>query len=192
MPPGFAFVRTPMWDKADPEAREALEELAKELGAQEEIDLPVDFDGAWPALRAIMAADMAHNLDHFADKGKVSKHFTELVAEGRAVTATQYTGRASRCAPLCPRGRWKSSRAIRRRHHYAVHPRCGAAWDRALTGDPMFCSFWTLTGLPALNLPILADDEGLPIGVQLIGAPGRDERIVADRARSASTSLSEG
>jgi carboxymethylenebutenolidase len=46
------------------------------------------------------------------------------------------------------------------------------------TGDPVFCSFWTLTGMPSLNLPVLADDEGLPIGVQLVGAPGRDERLL--------------
>ena len=46
------------------------------------------------------------------------------------------------------------------------------------TGDPVFCSFWTLTGLPSLNLPLLADDEGLPIGVQLVGAPGRDEKLL--------------
>src|SRR5471032_115967 len=32
LPPSFAFVRTPMWDKADADARSALEDLAKELG----------------------------------------------------------------------------------------------------------------------------------------------------------------
>ena len=42
----------------------------------------------------------------------------------------------------------------------------------------MFCSLWTLIGFPALNLPLLASDEGLPIGVQLVGAPGRDERLL--------------
>ncbi len=46
------------------------------------------------------------------------------------------------------------------------------------TGDPVFCSLWTLTGLPALNLPLLANSEGLPIGVQLIGAPLRDEKLL--------------
>jgi len=47
LPPSFAFVRTPMWDKADPETQSALEELAKEVGARE-IDLPADYAGAWP------------------------------------------------------------------------------------------------------------------------------------------------
>ncbi|HEY6831805.1 MAG TPA: amidase family protein, partial [Pseudolabrys sp.] len=33
-------------------------------------------------------------------------------------------------------------------------------------------------GFPALNVPLLESSEGLPIGVQLIGAPGRDERLL--------------
>jgi Asp-tRNA(Asn)/Glu-tRNA(Gln) amidotransferase A subunit family amidase len=46
------------------------------------------------------------------------------------------------------------------------------------TGNPLFCSLWTLVGYPALNLPLLGNADGLPIGVQLIGAPGRDERLL--------------
>jgi Asp-tRNA(Asn)/Glu-tRNA(Gln) amidotransferase A subunit family amidase len=46
------------------------------------------------------------------------------------------------------------------------------------TGDPAFCTLWTLTGLPALSLPLLADDGGLPLGVQLVGPPDRDARLL--------------
>jgi Asp-tRNA(Asn)/Glu-tRNA(Gln) amidotransferase A subunit family amidase len=35
-----------------------------------------------------------------------------------------------------------------------------------------------LTGLPSLSLPLLAGESELPIGVQLIGAPGRDARLL--------------
>src|SRR5450759_709671 len=42
LPPSYAFVRTPMWDKADAEARGALEDLAKDLGARE-VDLPDEY-----------------------------------------------------------------------------------------------------------------------------------------------------
>ena len=90
VPPSFALVRTPMWDKADAEARSALEDLAKEVGARE-VDLPANYRAAWDALRAIMAADMAFNLGAIVDKGgEISKRFRELIEEGRKVTATQY------------------------------------------------------------------------------------------------------
>ena len=83
-------MRTPVWEKADAEARGALEELAKEVDARE-VDLPPDFNAAWEAHRAIMAADMAFNLGALLDQGgEVSKAFRDLIAEGRKVTATQY------------------------------------------------------------------------------------------------------
>jgi Asp-tRNA(Asn)/Glu-tRNA(Gln) amidotransferase A subunit family amidase len=175
LPPSFAFVRTPMWDKADVEAREGLEELAKELGARE-VDMPAGYDGAWAALRAIMAADMAHHLGDYVEKGEVSRQFAELIAEGRAVTATQYLA-ALRDARRYAEGTME----IFEQYADAIltwSARGVAPQGIEATGDPVFCTFWTLTGMPSLNLPILADDEGLPIGVQLVGAPGRDEKLL--------------
>jgi Asp-tRNA(Asn)/Glu-tRNA(Gln) amidotransferase A subunit family amidase len=46
------------------------------------------------------------------------------------------------------------------------------------TGSPMFAMPWTLMGTPALNLPLLANDKGLPIGVQLVGARRHDSRLM--------------
>jgi Asp-tRNA(Asn)/Glu-tRNA(Gln) amidotransferase A subunit family amidase len=33
-------------------------------------------------------------------------------------------------------------------------------------------------GLPAVNLPLLQGESGMPIGVQLVGAPGDDARLL--------------
>jgi Asp-tRNA(Asn)/Glu-tRNA(Gln) amidotransferase A subunit family amidase len=176
LPPSYAFVRTPMWDKADAEARAALEDLAKELGARE-VDLPDDYRAAWDALRAIMAADMAYNLGAIVDKGgEISKQFRDLIAEGREVTAVQYLA-AVRDARRYAEGMSaifeQLSDAIITLSAKGVAPQGLGA-----TGDPVFCTLWTLTGFPSLNLPLLANSEGLPIGVQLVGAPGRDERLL--------------
>jgi Asp-tRNA(Asn)/Glu-tRNA(Gln) amidotransferase A subunit family amidase len=46
------------------------------------------------------------------------------------------------------------------------------------TGDPIFCTIWTLAGLPALNLPILQGENDLPIGVQMIGRKRDDARLL--------------
>jgi Asp-tRNA(Asn)/Glu-tRNA(Gln) amidotransferase A subunit family amidase len=37
---------------------------------------------------------------------------------------------------------------------------------------------WTLTGLPAVTLPLFAGEGGLPLGAQLIGPPRRDGRLM--------------
>jgi amidase len=38
---------------------------------------------------------------------------------------------------------------------------------------------WNITGQPAASVPASLDDDGLPVGVQLIGRAGEDERLVA-------------
>ncbi len=46
------------------------------------------------------------------------------------------------------------------------------------TGDPIFCTLWTLAGLPCVTLPLLMGDTDLPIGVQLIGPAEKDNRLL--------------
>jgi Asp-tRNA(Asn)/Glu-tRNA(Gln) amidotransferase A subunit family amidase len=47
------------------------------------------------------------------------------------------------------------------------------------TGDPLFCRTWTLLGLPCINLNISTGPNGLPIGVQLIAAYGKDQFLLS-------------
>jgi len=42
----------------------------------------------------------------------------------------------------------------------------------------MFNFLWTYLGCPAISLPLL-QVEGLPLGVQLVGARGEDARLLA-------------
>jgi Asp-tRNA(Asn)/Glu-tRNA(Gln) amidotransferase A subunit family amidase len=186
LPPRFALVRTPMWDKADPETRSALEDIAKEVGA-EEIDLPPSYEEAWPALRAIMSAEMAFNLGHFVDQGVASKEFTALITEGRTVTAPQYL------AALRDARRYAEDMAyiFEQYADAIITPSASGIAPLGIeaTGNPLFCSLWTLVGYPALNLPVLANADGMPIGMQLIGAPGRDEKLLCT-ARALIGSLS--
>jgi len=46
------------------------------------------------------------------------------------------------------------------------------------TGDPICCTLWTLAGLPCITLPLLTDDDNLPVGVQLVGGLGEDDRLL--------------
>jgi Asp-tRNA(Asn)/Glu-tRNA(Gln) amidotransferase A subunit family amidase len=49
----------------------------------------------------------------------------------------------------------------------------------ASTGSPMFCTTWTLCGVPALNMPILEGAHRMPIGAQLVGPRDGDGRLLA-------------
>lgn len=42
-----------------------------------------------------------------------------------------------------------------------------------------FVRMWNVTGQPAISLPIHATTDGTPVGVQLVGPPGRDDLLVS-------------
>jgi Asp-tRNA(Asn)/Glu-tRNA(Gln) amidotransferase A subunit family amidase len=133
---------------------------------------------------------MAFNLGaHVDGGGEVSKQFHDLVAEGRKVTATEYLAAvrdARRYADAMTGIFEQVADAIITLSARGVAPKADAG-----TGDPVFCSLWTLTGMPALNLPVLTGEDELPLGLQLIGARGRDERLLRT-ARALISKLDSG
>ena len=51
------------------------------------------------------------------------------------------------------------------------------------TGDPVMALPWTHAGLPAVSLPAGTDAAGWPMGLQVVGRFGEDERLTAATAR---------
>ena len=176
LPPRFAFARTAVWDKADAGTKAAFEELVAALGpAITPVELPASLAEAWDTHRTIMATDMAHNLAPFVARGEPSEVMGKLLARGRSVSAVDYL------AALAQAPRYAASLAdIFDEYDAILTPAAPGVAPEGLgaTGDPAFCTLWTLTGLPALSLPLLAGEGGLPLGVQLVGAPGRDARLL--------------
>jgi len=46
------------------------------------------------------------------------------------------------------------------------------------TGSAAFTSPWSFAGFPSLSIPSGLDGNGLPLAVQLVGAPGAEERLL--------------
>ncbi|MFS2225379.1 amidase [Pantoea sp. B65] len=61
--------------------------------------------------------------------------------------------------------------------------RIGDQDDSVLTGNMRFNALASLAALPALSLPAGFDHAGLPIGMQLIGADGREQQLMAIASR---------
>jgi Asp-tRNA(Asn)/Glu-tRNA(Gln) amidotransferase A subunit family amidase len=59
------------------------------------------------------------------------------------------------------------------------------------TGNPIFCTLWTYLGTPAITLPLLQSEAGLPLGVQLVGRRGDDARLLRT-ARSLVNTMRSG
>jgi Asp-tRNA(Asn)/Glu-tRNA(Gln) amidotransferase A subunit family amidase len=47
------------------------------------------------------------------------------------------------------------------------------------TGDSTFICIWTAFHTPAVNLPVFKGEKNLPLGLQVIGPVGGDQRALA-------------
>ncbi|MGA2565652.1 MAG: amidase [Pseudolabrys sp.] len=177
LPPQLAFVRTPVWDKAEPQARAAFEALAQRLGdCVAVVDLPDAYAAAWDDQRVIMATDMAHNFGALVARGgeASSQQLRDLLAEGSKTNALRYLA-ARDNAPRYAAGIGD----IFKRYDAILTPSApGVAPKGMATCNPAFNTIWTLTGLPAVSLPLLSGEGGMPLGVQLVGTAGDDARLL--------------
>jgi Asp-tRNA(Asn)/Glu-tRNA(Gln) amidotransferase A subunit family amidase len=175
--PKLAFVETPIWDQAEPPMQEAFAELREALGARAEpVALPEYFAAAWPAQKAIMEADMAHNLrrEFATGREQLSPVMQETIARGRAVAAKDYLAAQDLARSLAA-----EIGEIMFAYDAILTPAApGPAPLGTATGSPAFSTLWTLTGVPALSLPLLADENGMPMGVQLVSRRGDDARLL--------------
>jgi Asp-tRNA(Asn)/Glu-tRNA(Gln) amidotransferase A subunit family amidase len=178
LPPQFAFVKGPAWDRATEETKEAFAELVSALSeCVFEVDMAESTQPALDWHRTVMEAEMAANLDREWEKGRdrISSSLRAQLERGRAVTALEYQ-RACARIPLLNAG----FDNIFERCEAIVTPAAAGTAPHGLesTGDPAFCTLWTLCGMPALNLPLMHGANGLPLGVQLVGPRGSDARLL--------------
>jgi len=178
LPPRFAFVRSPVWDRAEPVTHEAFGELVETLGeAASEVELGASFERAVPLHQTIMEVEMAHNLRRDYEKGgdKLSEPLRKLIGRGRERLAVDYTAAVAGIAPLN-----EVLDAVFDEYDAILTPAAPGEAPRGLdsTGNPIFCTTWTYLGTPAITLPLLRSEAGLPIGVQLVARRHNDARLL--------------
>jgi Asp-tRNA(Asn)/Glu-tRNA(Gln) amidotransferase A subunit family amidase len=88
-----------------------------------------------------------------------------LIQEGLLITGGQYeAARRDQARAIA------DSEALMQDVDALVCPAArGPAPDPSTTGDPIFNSPWTYSGQPTITFPIELSDDGLPLGIQLIG-----------------------
>jgi Asp-tRNA(Asn)/Glu-tRNA(Gln) amidotransferase A subunit family amidase len=178
LPPQLAYVKGPAWELADEETKEAFAELVAALGDRVfEVDTPDSARRALDWHRTIMEAEMAANLDREWEKGRdrLSDSLRAQLARGREVTALDYQLARARI-PLINDG----FDEIFERCDAIITPAAGGTAPKGIesTGNPAFCTLWTLCGMPCLSMPLMRGENGLPLGVQLVGRRDGDARLL--------------
>lgn len=178
LPPRFCFVRTPWWDQVDPEAREAYEALVDHLGdLVVHAELPAIVTRTVDWLAQVNGAELAFCLQREwnASRDRLSAALRQRVEQGLAISAVDYMTARDRMphvthafdeyfesydAILCPAALGTAPQGL------------------AFTGDPVMQTVWSFAGLPSVNLPLLTLSNGLPLGVQAVGAYKNDARLL--------------
>ncbi len=159
--------------------REGFTEVIEHLGSQvEEVELFPSAADAWQWHQTIMGAEMAHNLEREWTNGRdlLSEQLRAQIERGREVRASDYLHALSQIVPLNA----SFLELFEQRYDAIITPSAPSAAPKGLasTGDPVFCTLWTLCGMPAISLPLLQSADGLPIGVQLVGPRHGDARLL--------------
>jgi Asp-tRNA(Asn)/Glu-tRNA(Gln) amidotransferase A subunit family amidase len=174
--PRLAFVRTPMWELAEETTKDAFRELIEHANGRIDIvDLPAEFNHAVDDLSCIMKVDLARSYDSYYQQGKecLSEKLVEIIEGGQKILARDYMDAVERMDMynLLLNEIFFDYDAI------LTPSTTGEAPPVDSTGDPVFCSIWSLCGVPALNLPIFIGENNLPFGAQLVGQRGEDARL---------------
>lgn len=181
-PPRLAAVKSPVWDQAGDDAKQSFREniqmLRREGADIEEVELPEAFGHAHRAIRTLMSVESAFNLeDLFANKAhQLSATLRDFMAEGQEVKAPLYLQALKLRSAL----QEELERFLAEYDGIVSPPTTGEApATLGQTGSPVFCSIWSLCGVPAITIPVGFGPRGLPLGLQIVGRRGEDVQLLS-------------
>jgi len=179
--PHFAFIRTPVWEQVEPVTKEALRELIEAANEAQPktidiVDMPASFDALHEDHRKVMERDLAHSfaVEYQQGKDQLSDVLREMIESGQQVKDADYQ------QSLAAMQNYNAFLGEVFEDYDAIltpsTPGPAPAGIEA-TGSPVMNTIWTFCGTPAINLPILQSPDGLPMGVQVVGATNDDARL---------------
>ena len=181
----LALVRSPVWPLADRAQQESLEKSAAKLrhagAAVEELILPPEYDQAHAVHRVIMAYEGARHFRALQERHRdlMSAKLNELLDEGAALGEKDYAEALAAAHKL-----QKGFGAVVGDFDALITPPAAGEAPATLaeTGTPAFCTIWTLLGAPAITIPVALGPTGLPLGLQIVGVRGADDRTLGAAA----------
>jgi aspartyl-tRNA(Asn)/glutamyl-tRNA(Gln) amidotransferase subunit A len=168
-------------DRADPEMIQVMDEICGKLSKHGaticDVALPAGFSEVIARHRTIMAVEAAayHAERLHRHPEDYPPRITALIEEGLAAPATHY----ARCRDFQRRLAGETAARFGPIRAFLCPATVGPAPDAGSTGDPAFNSPWSLTGFPTVNIPVGKSQDGLPLGLQLVGPPWREGELLS-------------
>ena len=182
--PSFGITRLPFAGEADAGSVAALDAaiaaLQKAGASVCDIALPDGMAEAQKAHTIINNFEGAQSLayEHRHHRDALSQVLLKMLDDGASIPVDAY----DHARGMANRARKAIKPLFQQVDVLLTYSAVGAAPGRETTGDPRFNKLVTLLGLPCVSVPFYRDGDGLPVGVQVIGAFGDDRRTLAAAA----------
>jgi Asp-tRNA(Asn)/Glu-tRNA(Gln) amidotransferase A subunit family amidase len=178
--PRFGRLRQLFEDRADGTIRDMMEEVCHRFGQDgaviEETALPSEFSDVIGQHRLVMAVEATQY-----HEARLRRHpedyfpcITRLLEEGLACPAPEYARAKENQHALSV-----AIKVLLRRDNLILL--CPATTGPApladTTGDPAFNSPWSYTGLPTISIQTGYFVDGLPLAIQLVAGPNREDLL---------------
>jgi Asp-tRNA(Asn)/Glu-tRNA(Gln) amidotransferase A subunit family amidase len=171
-----ALVRTNLWHRAERASQAAVQVTAgllRDAGAYvAEPVLPAAFGSLVEACVTVFEYEARTSLE--GDCDGAGPGVAEVVERGRRISAQAYLDAIS----IAQQQRAALATGLGDFDFILTPCVIGEAPSRRTTGDPLFLGNWTLLGWPTVSVPALLTDRKLPVGVQLVGLPNTDARLL--------------
>ena len=177
----LGLCRTNQWPLATPATRRALgiaEQRLRAEGAEvTAIDLPEVFESALDSFRVISQWEGAKALElelrEYLDT--MNPWLKDGAAKRPSLTKSRYDNALSHAAE-CRAQLVRIFAGV----DALITPAAAGEASHALTGpeDQSFCQLWTMMHGPCVTIPAFSGPEGMPMGLQVVGAVGDDERLI--------------
>lgn len=164
-------------------SRQALERLRAAGADLPLVDFPEQLDLILRMHRTIMAAEAAvyHRRWFPARRADYGPKIASLLDEGLALPAVDYAEAlawqrawACRVDAMFEHGPWSGADVL-------AMPSTDTPAPPTLetTGTPKFQALWSMAGVPVVSLPCGLSDDGMPVGLQLIGRRGDERQLLS-------------
>jgi aspartyl-tRNA(Asn)/glutamyl-tRNA(Gln) amidotransferase subunit A len=179
--PSLGIVRQYFFDNADKEMRshtESVVECLRQSGAEvKDIELPSSFSDIEANGRAIIAVEAAaYHQDMFKKhKNRYGTSIGEFIQDGLSTSATECVRKLQTRLQ-----QYADVKQILHKVDVLLTPGATGAAPHGLdsTGNPVMQGPWTILGVPSISLPTGLSKDGLPLGIQLVGRPKAEDRLL--------------
>ena len=181
-PPRLAFLAefpwSPVGSVQQRELAAAVARLASAGATVTAVVLPNSWREAHLTLRTIMLCEATRQLGELQsrERARMSANLNAALDEGRSLGEDAYRAALSRRkALIAAAAEWMAPFDA-----VVSAPATGPApAGLAQTGDPSYCTLWSLLACPAISIPIGLSDVGLPLGMQLASFAASDDMLLA-------------